>query len=691
MHALPRVTLAALLSAAPALASPPRLAFEPTPGQTDAGARFLLRTRGGTFFFTPDSVVLAPQPAHPQAGASALRQKFIGANPAARLAGGATLPGKVNHFRGNDPTRWRTGLPTYSDIQYADLYPGVSLAYGGDGAPLKGTYTVAPGADPGLIRWRYEGGRAKLDDRGRLQIRGGDDAATLTEDAPIAWQDIDGRRAAVAARYVLAADGSVGFELGDYDRTRPLTIDPVIEYSTFLGGSIFDMAWHIAVDGAGNAYIGGYAASSDFPTVSPYQAEAGGQGDGFVAKFAPDGTPVYSTYLGGSYVDYVTGIAVDAQGNAYVTGFTGSVDLPVRNAFQPTYAGGWDSFVTKLNPTGSALIYSSYLGGSSEENATGIAVGKAGAAYVTGNTQSANFPVKNAFQRTLRGSIDAYVTKVTPAGTSLAYSTFLGGPAGETGYAIAVDGTGHAVVTGDTTSVGFPTKNAFQPACAPGLAGCWDAFVTRLSPTGASLMYSTYMGGNDQEYIDRVFDVAVNAEGVAYVTGMTGSPNFPVLNAYQSVYGGQIDVFVARIAAGGGLRSSTFLGGNNSDVGYGIAVDKPGAPSAGVHVSGLTISENFPVVNPIQGSLGGFEDPFVVKFTPNVRQLVYSTYLGGTNGREEWGSTGIGVDAAGNVYISGGTEASDFPTVNPYQPTPHGSYDAFLTRIKATTVEPPER
>ena len=635
MHARFSGPVAVILLAGPALAMEPRplrvpskppaavtarplpLAFEPNAGHTDPSVRFLARTRAGTIFFTIDGLVLGPQPSRPEAGS--LRMRFVDSNPAALVDGAAPLPGRINRLMGNDPRKWQAGLPTYSEIRYAELFPGVTLAYAG-GRGLKGTYTVAAGADPALIRWRYEGGRARLDAEGRLQVHvGTDEVATLTEDAPVAWQEVEGRRVPVAARYALADDGSIGFDLGAYDRARPLTIDPVIVYSTYLGGLIFDMAWSVAVDPAGNAYIAGYTASSNFPTVAALQGAAGGQGDGFVAKFTPDGTPVFSTYLGGSFIDYVTDIAVDAQGNAYLTGFTGSVNFPVVSAFQPAYAGGWDSFVAKLRADGTALLYSSYLGGSSEENATGIAVDRTGAAYVTGNTQSANFPVKNPFQPTRKGDIDAYVTKVSPAG-ALAYSTFLGGEAGETGYAIAAR-DGRAVVTGDTTSFTFPTKEAFQPACAPSAAVCWDVFVTKLSASGTSLVYSTYLGGNDQEYIDRGFAVAVGRGGDAFVTGMTGSPNFPVASAYQPFYGGQIDVFVTRFGPRGALLSSTFLGGSNSDVGYGIALDGPGAPTPGVHISGLTISEDFPLVNPMQGSLGGFEDPFVAKFTPNIQQL----------------------------------------------------------------------
>jgi hypothetical protein len=243
------------------------------------------------------------------------------------------------------------------------------------------------------------------------------------------------------------------------------------------------------------------------------------------------------------------------------------------------------------------------------------------------------------------------------------------------------------VVTGDTTSyTTFPIKNAFQSVCAPS-AYCWDAFVTRLQADGKALVFSTYLGGNDVEYIDRGMGVALDRRGTAYVTGMTGSSNFPRLNAYQFAYGGQIDAFVTRFNWKGTLLSSTYLGGNNSDVGYGIALTRsgtpPGATTRGVHVSGLTLSQNFPVVDPLQATLGGFEDPFVAKLNLGANKLLFSTYFGGTTGREEYGSTGIALDGNGNVYIAGGSEATDFPIQNPYQPMPHGSYDVFLTRIDA--------
>lgn len=676
---LPAAAAAAGGSHLPAAAPPPARVtpfFEPNAGQADPRARFLLRSGSEAFFFAASEVALVPSAAPP------LRIVFLGSDPAARVEGTEPLPGTVNYFVGSDPSRWQSGLPTYAGLRYAGLYRGVDLLYTVGGRPLKGTYTVAPDTDPRVIRWRYDGGQARLGEAGRLEVwmPTGD---ALVEDPPVAWQETGGGRVPVSVRYALAADGSVGFDVGAYDAGRALVIDPEVEYSTFLGGTIFDIAWEIDVDDAGNAYIAGYTASSNFPTVSPFQGAAGGQGDGFIAKVAPNGAPVFSTYLGGNFVDQINDVVADGQGNVYVTGQTGSVNFPIVNAFQPAYAGGWDAFVTKLNPAGSALVYSTFLGGSDADNGVGLAVDTAGAAYLTGDTQSTNFPTKTPFQPALSGTIDAFVTKIAPAGSSLVYSTYLGGNAGEFGWSIAVTSSGQAVVSGDTTSIStFPTKNAFQPACAPSAAVCWDVFVTRFTANGQALVFSTYLGGNDVESVDRGFSVAVDAFGITYVTGMTGSTNFPVQNAYQPFYGGQIDVFVTRFSRMGRLLSSTYLGGSNSDVGYGIAVHRaPGSAATGIHLSGLTISEDFPVVAPLQANLGGFEDPFVARMSLAANSLLFSTYFGGTNGREEYGATGIALDAQGNTFIAGGTEATDYPTMNPYQPSPHGSYDVFLTRF----------
>jgi Beta-propeller repeat/Putative binding domain, N-terminal len=466
-------------------------------------------------------------------------------------------------------------------------------------------------------------------------------------------------------------------------RLNSVEAAPSLSYSTYLGGIIADQIWDMAVDAQGNTYIVGYTASSDLPVVNALQPNAGGQGDAFVAKFNPEGQPIYITYLGGDFVDYGKKIAADNNGNAYVTGWTGSTDFPTVNPFQPNYAGTWDGFVSKISADGSTLLYSSYLGGNDTEDIGGIAVDSAGSAYVTGVTQSTDFPVLNAYQPNLSGANDIFITKVSPSGSSLDYSTYLGGDITEVGLAIAVDAAGKAYITGDTQSDGtYPIANATQPECAETIGfGCWDVVVSVLSADGLSLVYSTYLGGNDIEYIDRAFNITVDSTGTAYVTGMTGSDNFPLLNAYQPFYGGQVDMFVTQYSSTGQMLYSTYFGGTNSDVGYGIAVNSQGD----FYVTGLTISDDFPLLDPMQPVFGGFEDPFITKFNSGGQSLAYSTYFGGSDGREEYGAQEIGLDLIGNVYIAGSTEATDFPILNAFQSDNHGSYDGFISKIVETS------
>jgi hypothetical protein len=718
------------------------LSFEPNDGQTSATTRFIARAPGSTIYFSPSDVaievqsaaagdgpsatgdsslssssaskyqvveasVLSPRPPKPEdleqsrATSTTVRMQFIGANSAPEMTEADMLPGKVNYLIGSDPDQWHANLPTYAGVVYHGLYPGIDLKYEGTASNLKGTYTLAPGADPAHIRWSYEVPSTEyrvpsvmVDDNGSLQISidkvNGTRYSVLSELAPVAWQEIDGQRRLVSAQYSVRSDGTVGFTLGAYDPSHALIIDPTLTYSTYFGGIIADQPWGMALDSSGNSYIAGYTASDNFPTINALQPAYGGQGDAFVVKFNSAGVPVYSTYLGGDYLDYGNDVAVDAAGNAYVTGWTGSTDFPLHNAFQPTYRGNWDGFVSKLSPDGSSLVYSTYLGGTSIENADGIAVDAAGNAYITGDTQSGDFPTHNAYQpqHAGTGSTDVFVTKLNASGQALIYSTFLGGSSGgETGLAITADAGGYGYITGFTTSSNFPVANAYQPNCYPGAAGCWDAFVTRFSPDGQSLVYSTYLGGNDIEYVDKGAAITTDGTGIAYVTGFSGSTNFPLINALQP-YGGQIDVFLSKFSGAGALTYSTYLGGTNSDVGGAIALDFLG----NIYVGGETISEDFPVVNAIQPTMGGFEDAFVTKFNANGQSLSYSTFLGGTNNREEYGIIGIGVDGSGTAYMAGSTSATDFPTTaNAYQPFNNGSYDIFFAKISDPIGPTPTR
>ena len=503
----------------------------------------------------------------------------------------------------------------------------------------------------------------------------------------------------IDAYYVLKSDGEVTFEIAPYDRTRPLIIDPVLSYSTYLGGSDMDYANAIAVDPSGNAYVTGYTASIDFPLVKPVQSSPGGGTctdgvdtiacfDAFVTKLNPAGTAlVYSTYLGGSNEDYATGIALDASGDAYVTGYTNSTDFPVKNALQAENAGGYDAFVAELSADGASLIYSTYWGGSSDDIGTGVAVDSSGNAYISGYTASPEFPVTpGALQANYGGGDhDGFVVKFNSGGAELGYSTFLGGSADDYAYGVAVDSAGDAYVTGATNSANFPTLNAFQPnyagglcAVAPNTFPCYDAFVAKLNPAGSALIYSTYLGGTGSDY---GYAIALDGSSNAYMTGYTTSTNFPTTaGAFQQVFGGSYDTFVTKLdGAGSALVYSTYLGGPGTQVGYDVAVDSSGH----AFVTGYNYGGGFPTVSPTQAKNAGFYDAFVSMLNASGSSLVFSTYLGGS--LDEVGR-GISLDPSGNAYVTGGTFSLDFPiTSGSYQPTYGGGpYDAFVTKFSLT-------
>ena len=672
------------------------LAFEANQGQTDQQVKFLSRGRGYALFLTGTEAVLAlnqpqrtqrtrgesfmPSSAPSAPSAVQLRLRLLGANPGPEVRGLEELPGKSNYFIGNDPSRWRTNVPTYGKVEYRDVYPGVNLVYYGSGRQLEHDFVVAPGADPSQIRLAVEGAdKIELDAQGDLVLHAGNGDLHLRK--PVVYQEIDGARQEVSASFVLDTSHSafrtphsqeVGFQIAAYDATRPLVIDPVLVYSTYLGGSGDDQASGIAVDSAGNAYVTGVTSSTNFPTATPLQGANAGYSDVFIAKLNATGLAlVYSTYLGGNGSDNGDGIAVDSSGSAYLTGHTNSPNFPTVSPLQPSYGGGgWDAFVTKLNPAGSALVYSTYLGGSGQDMGYSIAVDSLGNAYVTGQTQSLNFPTASPLRAAHGGGMfDPFVAKLNAAGSALVYSTYLGGSGEDWGSGIAVDSAGSAYVTGGTYSTNFPTASPLQSA----FSGNYDAFVTKLSVSGSALVYSTYLGGSASNMGKAI---AVDSSGNAYVTGFTSSANFPTANAVQAAYGGGGDAFVLKLdPSGSTLLYSTHLGGSDSDLGSGIAVDSSG----NAYVTGYTWSTNFPTATPLQAVYGGGYDAFVTKLNAAGSALLYSTYLGGS-GRED--GYGIAVDSAGNAYVTGSTASTNFPTANAFQPVfGGGSYDAFIAKI----------
>jgi hypothetical protein len=677
------------------------LSFEANQGQTDARVKFLSRGSGYTLFLTSDEAVFSlrgrktdsvalGRPPQLQLRAvvprtnAVVRMKLVNANRAAKVTGTNELPGKSNYFIGNDRKKWRSHVPTYARVKYENVYPGIDLVYYGNQRQLEYDFIVAPGANPHCIAFDVRGAkRIRRDEHGDLLVKVGEDEIRWHK--PAVYQEKDGKRQEIKARYAITDKDRVGFTVAKYDTNRPLYIDPLI-YSTYLGGSGTDYGFAIAVDSSGNAYITGRTNSTNFPTVNPLQPTyGGGVLDAFVAKINSTGSAlVYSTYLGGvgeagGFGEEGFGIAVDGAGNAYVTGATSSTDFPVTaGAFQTACGGSCkgNAFVTKLNPTGSALVYSTYLGGSGTlgDTGDGIAVDSAGNAYVTGTVSSVDFPVTpNAFQLVFAGgNYDAFVTKFDPTGSALVYSTYLGGSSdADFGKGIAVDSAGNAYVTGQTGSTDFPTMNPLQPTNA----GSTDAFVTKFDHTG-SAVYSTYLGGSSDDF---GYSIAVDNAGDAYVTGATYSTDFPTMNSLQAANAGGPDAFVAKLnASGSALVYSTYLGGSGADAGYGIAVDSAG----NAYVTGQCGSTDFPTMNPLQPAYGGGGyDAFVSEVNALGLTLVYSTYLGGSNIDDGYS---IAVDSAGNAYVTGYTESTDFPTMNPLQPTNGGGTDGFVAKIGRT-------
>ncbi len=662
------------------------LSFEANVGQTDARVQYLSRGPNYTLFLTATEAVTVlsqPGPAGPAGRAvsgepmtvtpTVIRMQIVGGSQAPQITGQDELPGKANYFLGRDPAGWHANVPTFERVEYQNVYPGINLAYYGNQGQLEYDFVVAPGADPHAITLNFAGAdRLEIDSHGDLVLHCG--GQNLLQHRPVLYQEVNGRRQEIAGTFVFSGSHQVGFQIGSYDASRPLVIDPVLSYSTFLGGSDFDDAHGIAVDAAGNAYVTGQTSSLDFPTENPTQPTYGGLGDAFVAKLDPSGTALaYSTYLGGSGVDFGSGIAVDGVGDAYVAGATLSTDFPTVNPLQPQNRGGFDAFITALNATGDALLYSTYLGGSGDDLAFAIALDGAGAAYVTGRT-SGNWPTVQPLQAVYGGgSSDAFLAKIGPLGRPLVYSTYLGGSNEDSAYGIAVDLLGNAYITGETASFNFPTANPFQGGFA---GGALDAFITKVNSAGSALVYSTYLGGND---IDQGFGIAVDATGDAYVTGRTSSASFPTHNAFQASYGGGFsDAFLTELDASGiRLAFSTFLGGSAMDEGLGITVNESGS----VYVVGETGSPNFPTANAIQSSYaGGGSDAFVAQFSadPEGFRLVYSTYLGGSGYDRAYS---IAVDATGNAYLTGYAESPDFPTVNPFQGNFGGLQDGFVAKI----------
>ncbi|HEX5550921.1 MAG TPA: SBBP repeat-containing protein [Nitrospira sp.] len=693
--------------------------FVPNRGQADSSVRFLGHGLGATLLLTDDAALVVD-------GTSRvlLRQSIVGGSHSPHVEASIPYHGKSHFFLDRAQDRWQTDVPQFSRVSFRDVYSGIDLVYYGNAGALEYDWIVAPGADPRTITLAMEGPeRARLNEAGDLLL---DTAAgTIRLARPVAYQSVGAARRQVEVEYILERGNRIRYAIGAYDPRVPLVIDPNLHYSTYLGGDGLDVGFDVALDTHGNVFVTGEARSPNFPLKNAI-GTAGGDIDAFVAKLDPTlSTLIYSTYLGGVGADRGHGIAVDPQGNAYITGYTKSPNFPVTSGALDTTCGSdgncnpvtsgdrtfqySDAFIVKLDPAGK-LVYGTYLGDSAGESGTGIAVDGLGTAYVTGSTQSRHFPTTpGAFQTECVGgnplsgfcTQDAFVARINGAGSDLVYSTFLGGTSVDSAMGIALDVNpglaSAAYITGVTQSLrDFPTTaGAFRSSGA----GLTDGFVTKLDPLGRKLVYSSYLGGSDY---DSPRGIAVDRDGSAYVIGDTASADFPTAGAFDSTCGTDgdcnftglnryVDVFITKVnPQGTGLVYSTYLGGSEIEFAGSIVVDS----SLNAYVTGETTSDDFPVVNAVQAtnSASGSAEAFVAKLNPSGNALVYSTYLGGF--ASEHGN-GIAVDPQGNAYVAGFAGA-DFPTTTgAFQPSfPGASVHtgvAFVARIGEGIVKPPFR
>lgn len=653
--------------------------FERNQGQSPPQVKFLARAAEAQIFLTSREVIFDLPATGPKESVS-FSMRFKDANQAPYVTADEPLSGRTNYLVGNDPSHWNTKISHYGRVRYRELYPGIDLVFYENQGQLEYDFLVAPGADPNQIQLEFLGiDEALLGRDGRLVLQAGDH--TIIQHIPAVYQEIQGRRQTVEVRHQVDAAGRVRFALADYDRSHTLILDPVLEFARFFGGSGEEEILSVATDEDGNIYMTGSSSSPDLPVTPkglPYPSgvfETEGNRLAFVAKLDPTGTQLlYLTYLGGSKTSTGHNIKVDSAGSAYVGGRTEADDFPLRNPIQSLYGGGSDDgFLSKLHPDGSSLIYSTYLGGSEYDQVRALALDSAGNVYLTGRTESRNFPTVNPILSDFSGRQDAFLAKVSQDGSRLVYSTYIGGSENDVGHAITVDQGGNAYITGLSNSPDFPTANAFQARFRGGEGD--DTIVVKVNPSGTGFVYSTFLGGSKD---DESRAIAVDASGNVTITGYTQSTDFPTSNALQADFGGgSHDIFLTSLnAQGSGLRYSTYLGGSGSDYGRGLALDAAG----NIYLTGYTDSGDFPTHQPLQGRYaGGTADSIVVKLNPMASQLLYSSFLGGS-GYER--GRAITVDVSGNILVSGRTESRDFSVTHPPSPTfGGGPDDAFLVKV----------
>jgi hypothetical protein len=641
---------------------------------------YIARGTHYTLGIAADSITLMSQ----RAENAPIKMQFLGAHPSP-LKGHAPLKGKVNYLKGNHPEYWQTDISTYAVVQQKQIYPGVDVHYYGKQGRLEYDFIVAPETDFSQIQLSFEGvDSLELDNEGNLLLK--TEQGILQQNKPQLYQEIAGKRQVIEGRYQLLSDNKVGFKVEQYNQQYALVIDPVLVYSSYLGGGKSDSGIAISVDEQGSAYVLGQTRSTSLLFEDGVQSQLAGKTDLFIAKFNPAGNALeYATYLGGSDDDLPRDLTIDDNGYAYIVGMTRSTDFPINNAIQATHKGGrYDTFITKLSPEGNQLDFSTYLGGGNIEQGNSIALDADNNIYITGTTRSSDFPTINAFQSTLAGNYDAYISKISNDGSQLIYSTFIGGNSREISRAIAVDSRGHATITGYTASRSdFPLQNEIQSTNA----GRYDAFITQLTADGQALNYSSYLGGRGT---DGGLGIAIDSQDNAIIVGVSNagrrrgtSQNYPLKNALQATRGGRNDGVVTKFSADGELLFSTYLGGNRADNLRNVAIDA----DDNILVIGSTSSKiDIPIVDPIQSELNkNRTDVYLAKLSSDGSEILFGSYFGGKRSDN-------GIDIAENgqdIYIVGSTTSgADFPLQEAYQASLGGKTDLFVAKIGPENYPP---
>lgn len=691
------------------------LTFESNRGQAAPQVTFISRGPGYRAYLTSDGMVLSLRAGETKTSSTthrpsnvkrtSIRFQLLGSAPKPQVVGENQQPGTVNYFIGNDPSRWHRNVPVYGQIRYKNVYPGIDLIYYGNHQQLEYDFAVAPKGDPRQIKFAITGAsNIHVASDGTLVL--GTNNGDLHFQAPVIYQERNGRRIPVKGGFNVSGANRIDFQLAQYDSTQPLVIDPVLLYSTYLGGSGDDQPAGIAVDTSGNVYVGGSTDSSDFPGSTLGSLPAGID-HAFVAKLDATGSNlVYVDYIGGNGGDYGYAIALDASNNVYITGSTASSDFPMVNPFQGTYPGSFNAFLSKISADGSSLLYSTYFGGNGSDIPSSVAVSQTGEMTIAGYTSSTNLAIANAYQSSAspnQGGVYGnygFVTKFSPDGSSLAFSTYFGGSANaplncglstcwpqpdSQIMAMATDSNGNSYVTGYTNTSDFPSTSGAYLTNNTTQMNANVGFVSKFNSAGA-LQYSTYFYGSSGLPMS-INAIAVDAAGDAYITGPALSDStFPVTSnsicdpasaGWACSY-----AFVSKFdPTGSTLLYSTFLGPNNSSIPEAIALD----PNNDAYVLGFSSSNSFSAVNGLQPYAGGY-DLLLVEIDPAASTQLFATYLGGS-GDEEPAPAGLVVDSSQNLYLAGTTSSTDLPvTSGAFQHNFGGSTDGFVMKLGAPPV-----